>query len=1591
MNQTTTVSVSTADVNEDANSVTFTIQTSNAPDAGESATATVTVNGVEQTVALDASGKGTLTIDTQDSDVYNDSQSYEVVVTAINGGNFENVSVDGASATANVTDTENETKITLTASASVNEDSNPEGDGFTAGNDITYTASLPDGVVAKNNIDVTLSVGANGEPSSSTNPALVVTIIAGQSSGTVKATEVNRDNDDISGNNDSTISEDVYKETDSLSASIVSAIEVDSDGEAIVSETEDTFENLTFDDTAAVTTIVDDIDPVNITIDAIATTPKVIDITTATDGTTGVTVTAYGTDGKVTDLSVISGTNHDGFGVQSENHSNGATKELGLDEKIVVEFDNDVNSLDVSYAWRNNHETSLVTFYNDGIVVGSATVDGDGSSTTKAYVKYYDASGDVIKEVEARGSSDKVDEAFTFELPDSSGNIIAFDKVEFTAPEHVDDYLIHEIVYTEVVDSSITDIVTSDGSLTFTIQMDEDYPPKSDATAKVEIGGKEYDVELNATGRGTLTLDADDIAALGDLSNITVEVTEVVGGGYEKVNPASETFDFAADPLTGSDDTISTDEDISYTLTENDFGDYTATETTEFKITELPTNGTLYLNVTSGDTIINKDGTETIATLDSKTPISADDIISLANVAAGKVEFEPTTDTDEDGSFKFKVGDGDDNFSEEYTTTIEVIAVADTPDADIDVTKNSESTSGASVTIDGDTSINNIGTTQGDRIEINKELVMNDKIDLQEGNDTLILNEKINQVTLDLGEGDDTVVINKEINGTNNVHLGSGDDVIEINDIVTNNTHILGNEGKDTLYLNGNQSDYTFNWQTNNNDMIEGSITDKIGGGTIQYNQMETIVFGDGSYIGTTPEVSTVEYEVDFSAALADTDGSETLTVQISGAPANAIFNTDALVYNATDKVWELTIGTDSEGNALTEIDYDNIKMIVPKNTENVELTITARVTETNDNENDLNFEETISSDAIIPSTDEIVLDESVEENEILEQNTDDIFTETSQSSPITTNFNDDTKYNLNYEGETTGDIFLKGITNSVDIDIKSYKDSKDEGRIFLKKDGEIVETIELDEATTGDDNESHTFTVESNYDFDTIEIINDSSKEFKIEGVNAEITITDGFVINSLKDTWTDNETIDGTDGSDTINIGNGSNKIINAGDGDDIINTPSSFWKGTGQIINGEDGNDTLIIDHVKDDGTTRFDIIDNANGTHTIKAITYNEWSEWDAGYEITVNSVENIQFDDGIVSLASIDNTKTATLIDGIVEGVEYETSSGIIGLTDSNGDFNYKEGDSVTFSVGSVVLGVVTAQELVDGQVFLQDIANVNITDLNNEYLENLATFLQSIDSDAGDNIVITQETRDLLVDSYLNLQTASEVDVKVFVESIGKTFVDEESAMDHVQGMLEEYAGIDASEFEEHTDDSIKSGTFGIDGISEVLYTTSSGIEGQTDENGEFTYDIDDIISFKNIAGEVIAQLNSNDIGDDKSITLSELGITINDVLDSQIKTEETELNLSDLNFGIESTSINFNNVSEIAKEETIENENGKSSENIDNPLEILNTIPGTEELAEEKSTSLSDNFIQTDGNAQTIDSTVQVKVEQPISDGITS
>ncbi|MEX0827704.1 MAG: type I secretion C-terminal target domain-containing protein, partial [Haliea sp.] len=161
-----------------------------------------------------------------------------------------------------------------------------------------------------------------------------------------------------------------------------------------------------------------------------------------------------------------------------------------------------------------------------------------------------------------------------------------------------------------------------------------------------------------------------------------------------------------------------------------------------------------------------------------------------------------------------------------------------------------------------------------------------------------------------------------------------------------------------------------------------------------------------------------------------------------------------------------------------------------------------------------------------------------------------------------------------------------------------------------------------------------------------------------------------------------------------------------------------------------------------------------------------------------------------------------------LVDGIVEGVAYSTSSGIEGFTSEDGSFFYRPGDTVTFSIGSVVIGTVDAEAAVaDGKVFLQEIAGVGLENLNDEYVENMAVFLQSLDSDgdAYNGIVITDAVHEAFSDESFDLASISEGDLRDTLLENGYQPVSEDEAMQHVKDMIVEHAG--HTEFEERVSD----------------------------------------------------------------------------------------------------------------------------------------------------------------------------------------
>ncbi len=108
-----------------------------------------------------------------------------------------------------------------------------------------------------------------------------------------------------------------------------------------------------------------------------------------------------------------------------------------------------------------------------------------------------------------------------------------------------------------------------------------------------------------------------------------------------------------------------------------------------------------------------------------------------------------------------------------------------------------------------------------------------------------------------------------------------------------------------------------------------------------------------------------------------------------------------------------------------------------------------------------------------------------------------------------------------------------------------------------------------------------------------------------------------------------------------------------------------------------------------------------------------------------------------------------STISGQVVDSLVEGLQY-TSGSNSGLTDANGRFQAAPGADITFRVGDITLGTLSARDVLN-IVDLVDGAEEYST--SNPRIYNTARFLQSIDEDrdASNGIKITQQVRDLAV------------------------------------------------------------------------------------------------------------------------------------------------------------------------------------------------------------------------------------------------
>jgi hypothetical protein len=146
--------------------------------------------------------------------------------------------------------------------------------------------------------------------------------------------------------------------------------------------------------------------------------------------------------------------------------------------------------------------------------------------------------------------------------------------------------------------------------------------------------------------------------------------------------------------------------------------------------------------------------------------------------------------------------------------------------------------------------------------------------------------------------------------------------------------------------------------------------------------------------------------------------------------------------------------------------------------------------------------------------------------------------------------------------------------------------------------------------------------------------------------------------------------------------------------------------------------------------------------------------------------------------------------TGVFVDSAVEGIFYETATQS-GTTNSLGEYNYLSGETVTFSIGAIVLGAAPASGVVTPLSIVPDAVSADNLQVNN-----IVRFLLSLDSDGDpDNgISISSDITTAAADTVVDFSVA-DLSVDPGVTALLDAFpaiilVDETTAQSHFNETL---------------------------------------------------------------------------------------------------------------------------------------------------------------------------------------------------------
>uniref|UniRef100_UPI003D11E573 Ig-like domain-containing protein n=2 Tax=Sulfurimonas sp. TaxID=2022749 RepID=UPI003D11E573 len=714
------------------------------------------------------------------------------------------------------------------------------------------------------------------------------------------------------------------------------------------------------------------------------------------DAESGFSISAFDAYGNEASIS----SNSYGFGVTG--NASGANAELGYkdgvgSEKLVVDFDNDVSSVDVSFGWKNSSEDAEITFFKDGVEVGS-TIN--------------------------HGGTDRIDAAVTLQ-PDNGES---FDQVVFSAPDGGNhDYMINSISFeqVEILGNIDSDSVASAPILEMSIgdvnivenqeNAQEPLAPNLEGADIQDDGSSRWDSVNGSRGDDTIIAgdDYDTVSLYGGNDNLSIGDGD---SGWSTISASSGDKTIAAGNdwesiTTGSgDDNISVGEDSVNISTGYGEDNISAGNTSSTDFATLDAGGDND-NVTVGDNwneIKLGSGDDTLNAGDGATNVNlgtGNDTATIGNAGEGYASITGTngnnTVTAGNDWDKVLMGSGDDNVELQDGLTNGVLG------------------SGDDTLVAGDA---------GDGFAY---------VDSGSGNDNVTLGDGFDNVWL--GSGDDTLNVGKSDDGWTSISAGEGNDNITVD---SGWTTINGGAGEDTVTFKGDASDWEVGERWGHT-----IVTNKGTGDITQVDNVENIRFG-GEDAQIASDIS-YEYPITFSASLADTDGSETLSsITVSNIPDGA-----TLVGLTPNEDGSYTVDIDENGEASvtlsSEIEIDTASLN----------TIQASVTSTETTSGNTNTTQTT-----INGVDDVATDESNNEQDSEETDDEDMLT----------NLDADYDQHLDFSSLLNGMDEGSDDRSSADSDAEN---SFDLGSIVDSRDidNDIFAHIDQEENSREDNHDEHT------------------------------------------------------------------------------------------------------------------------------------------------------------------------------------------------------------------------------------------------------------------------------------------------------------------------------------------------------------------------------------------------------------------------------------------------------------------------------------------------------------------------------------